>query len=92
MSEHIISVFEDGTVQFIYNDELRPLLDIGDARIERASHVEPGDPTKGQDALKWYADMHPVGGPVLGSFDTREQALAEEVSWIEANVLSGAAA
>lgn len=31
---------------------------------------------------KWWADMHPVGGPVLGPFDTRQMALTEEVAWL----------
>jgi hypothetical protein len=36
-------------------------------------------------ADKWWADMLPVRGPVLGPFDTREEALREEVVWLNAN-------
>jgi hypothetical protein len=30
----------------------------------------------------WWADMYPVGGPVLGPFGTRQLALDEEVKWL----------
>lgn len=43
----------------------------------RASHVEI-DP----DDLLWYADLSPVGGPVLGGFPTRAKALAAEENWL----------
>jgi hypothetical protein len=86
VSEHVISVHEDGTMQFIYADELRGLLEEGEASISRASHVEP------DDNLTWHADMSPVGGPVLRGFATREEALAAEVEWIKANVLTRKAA
>jgi hypothetical protein len=31
---------------------------------------------------KWWADMRPVRGPVLGPYDTKEVALDEEVKWL----------
>jgi len=34
---------------------------------------------------KWWADMLPVGGPVLGPFDNREQALDAETQWLSDN-------
>jgi hypothetical protein len=79
----VISVHEDATMQFIYSDELRGLMDEGDATIKRASHVEP------DDDLTWHADMSPVGGPVLSGFPTREAALRAEVEWINDNHLTG---
>lgn len=72
-----LSIAPDGTVRFIYDDDLRDLLSLGEANISRASHVEP----KG---LKWEASM--VGGPVLGPFDTRQEALAAERSWLNDNL------
>jgi len=72
-----IKVAPDGTMQFIYADELRPLLQEGRAEIRRASHVEPT--AEG----KWTADLAPSKGPVLGPFETRAQALAAEVAWLE---------
>ena len=84
----IITVRRDGTMSFIYEDKLRGLLNHGRAMIKRASDVEPGDPTAGQDPLKWYANMARSRGGMLGPFDTRELALTAEVDWINANVLT----
>jgi hypothetical protein len=36
-------------------------------------------------ANKWFADMTPVGGQVLGPFDDRDAALTAEVEWLHAN-------
>ena len=83
----IINVKPGGTTQFIYDDRLRGLLAEGKAEVKRASMVEPGSPTLGQDPLKWYADMAPSGGGVLGPFDTRQGALDAEVAWINRHVL-----
>lgn len=78
MSEMIIE--SDGSVRFIYDDCLAEVArDIGVLSVRRASHVEPTDDGR------WAADLSPVGGPVLGPFDTRREALSEEVLWLEAN-------
>lgn len=68
---------ENGVVSFIYHDEDVELLDLGEARIERASHVEPAE------GGGWTADMSPRGGPVLGPFKLRQAALDAEVAWLE---------
>lgn len=34
---------------------------------------------------RWWADLLPVDGPVLGPFDTREIALDEEAKWLVAH-------
>jgi hypothetical protein len=47
----------------------------------RASHVEP------DDRGRWLADLSPIGGPVLGPFDRRSEALEAEVTWLEENWL-----
>lgn len=75
----------DGAMQGIYSDMLVDFLPIGDASITRASHVEPGRDDHGE--LCWYADMSPSGGPQLGPFYTRQQALDEEVQWLKDNIL-----
>lgn len=62
-------------MKFIYNDKLRPLLDMGRANVRRASHVEP-------HGTQWTADLSPVGGPLLGPFDLRQEALDAEVAWL----------
>ena len=86
----IITVKPNGTIQFIHDDRLTGLLQKGEASIKRASHVEPGDPAKGQHHLLWYADMAPSGGNVLGPFKTRQEALEAEVDWINQNILTEA--
>jgi len=66
---------EDGVVTFIYNDALADVLDLGDVDMRRVSHVEPA-------GRAWTADMSPVGGPVLGPFPLRQDALDAEVAWL----------
>jgi hypothetical protein len=65
----------DGGVKCIYDEEL-DLRALGRLRITRASQVEPD-----LDG-NWWADMGPVGGPVLGPFGTRGGALAAERGWL----------
>lgn len=69
-----------GSLRGVYDERfnLRPL---GAVSIRRGSHVEPtpqGD---------WTADMSPCGGPTLGPFPCRSEALAAEVCWLKANWL-----
>jgi hypothetical protein len=65
-------------IRFIYSDSLKGLMAQGQSVTRRASHVEPeGD--------KWVADMSPVNGPKLGPFDTRGEALKQEVAWLQAH-------
>jgi hypothetical protein len=71
-----------GTVRAVY-DELLDLAALGPLRIVRASRVEP-DPS-----CRWTADLTPVGGPVLGPFDRRSEALDAERAWLEAHRLGG---
>jgi hypothetical protein len=71
----------DGTVRAIY-DESFDLAVLGKPTITRASHVEPD-----QDG-RWLADLQPVGGPVLGPFDRRSEALEAEHSWLERHWLT----
>lgn len=74
-----IIIDEGGNARFIYSDELAEVLaETGEARTVRASHVEPC-------AGGWSADMSPVGGPRLGPYKTRHEALEEEKKWLERN-------
>ena len=70
-----------GAVQTLYDERLN-LSALGSLTIERASHVEPTSDGH------WIADLRPVSGPVLGPFRLRSEALAVEVAWIQANVLT----
>jgi len=76
-----ILISDTGVVSFIYADELRGILKQGVSDIKRASTVEP-DASGG-----WSADLSPVFGPILGSFETRSEALSAEVKWLENNRL-----
>lgn len=69
----------EGQVTTIYSDEAAPMLQaLGPVAITRASHVEPA-------SGGWTADMRPVGGPILGPFALRGEALAAEVKWLQEN-------
>jgi len=71
-----------GNIRCLYA-ELIDLAALGKSQIRRASFVEP-DPN-GQ----WWADLAPSGGPKLGPFVCRSQALDAEQTWLErAQILS----
>lgn len=72
-----VNITPDGTITFIYSDDLQPLLGLGTPTIRRASHVEAN--SDGQ----WEADMSPSNGPLLGPFQLRSEALAAEVAWLQ---------
>lgn len=76
-SPAVVYVDQNGTVRLIYADALAPLArSLGPIDVRRASHVEP-DP-----AGLWVADMAPVGGPSLGPYETRAEALEAETQWL----------
>ena len=64
-----------GDVRCIYGEEL-DLREIGRLQITRASHVEPD--AEGY----WFADMGPSGGPVLGPYGSKSDALEAEREWL----------
>ncbi len=68
-------VAADGVARCIY-DEVLDLRRLGKLQITRASHVEPD--AEGY----WRADMGPSGGPVLGPFRSRSEALRAEREWL----------
>ena len=71
-----------GVVKAIYGEILN-LTIFGPAVIHRASHVEPD--LHG----RWWADLRPVAGPVLGPFAVRSTALDAEVAWLNTHWLAG---
>ena len=75
-----IIVAKDGAVRCIYSESI-DLAATGSATIARASHVEP------DEHGRWQADLTPVGGPMLGGYNLRSEALAAEQAWLEANWL-----
>jgi hypothetical protein len=66
----------EGGVKCIY-DEALDLRELGKLQITRASHVEPD-----LDG-NWWADMGPVGGPVLGPYASRSETLQAERGWLQ---------
>ncbi len=71
-----------GGVRCVY-DEALPLSEFGRLTIARGSHVEP------TETGHWTADLSPVGGPLLGPFESRSTALAAERDWLEGHWLLG---
>ncbi|HUE74174.1 MAG TPA: hypothetical protein VMP01_25050 [Pirellulaceae bacterium] len=75
-----VVITASGQVRYVY-DEAVDLSDLGRSTISRASHVEPDE--QGQ----WLADLSPVGGPCLGPFPLRSEALTAERHWLESHWL-----
>lgn len=76
-----IIITPGGAVRCVYS-EIINLATLGSPTISRASRVEP------DQQGRWWADLSPVGGPVLGAFDHRSEALAAEAKWLEDHWLS----
>lgn len=81
-----IFIAPDGEARFIYDDLLAGLISQDDGTTRRASHVEPTADGKG-----WTADLRPVGGPTLGPFSLRGEALQAERLWLEDQLRKGVA-
>jgi hypothetical protein len=80
MSQHTLTI-RHGCVEFIYADELAPLLELGAATVARASAVEPARMEDGR--LGWDATILDTG-VVLGPYPTRVEALDAEVAHLKA--------
>jgi hypothetical protein len=81
MRETLLAVNDAGELTCVYDDSVAELAaELGDVRIRRASHVDPVATPAGP---RWMADLSPVGGPVLGPFPLRTEALAAELAWLE---------
>ena len=70
-----------GTAHCVYAEAI-DLHSLGELRITRASHVEP------DDLGNWLADLSAAGGPVLGPFGLRSEALAAEADWLDGRLVS----
>ena len=76
-----ILVLPDGTARCVYGEAI-DLAALGEPTVTRASHVEPD--ARGQ----WRSDLSPVGGPLLGPFARRSDALAAEAAWLDRHWLA----
>ncbi len=72
-----------GIVRCLYGEHI-VLSALGTPLIERASRVDP------TEEGAWCADLAPVGGPSLGPYPMRSDALAAEVAWLRAHWLEAA--
>jgi hypothetical protein len=71
-----------GNARCIYGEEM-DLASLGLLHIVRASHVEPD--ADGQ----WWADLSPSGGPKLGPFSKRSEAIGAECDWLRGHMIPG---
>lgn len=81
MSQIEIVVAASGLLRMVYDDRF-DLRAVGQPTISRGSQVEPTADGR------WTADLHPVGGPILGPFDFRREALAAELAWLQRHWLT----
>jgi hypothetical protein len=70
-----------GVVHCLY-EEVIDLSVLGELSIQRVSHVEP------DNEGRWWANLAPVGGPLLGPFRRRSEALDAERDWLEGQWLA----
>jgi hypothetical protein len=73
-----LRIDSQGQITCVY-DEVIDLTALGRLTIRRASQVEP------DDTGRWWADLAPVGGPRVGPFVLRSEALTAERAWLEAH-------
>lgn len=86
-----------GELVLAWQDEIadEALLGLGGTVIATASYVEPAPmriEKEGNDSAGWgwtwgwTADLAPLGGPVLGPFARKDDALEAERNWLDANL------
>lgn len=71
-----VYISPDGTLRFVWDDKLQILTDLGQCNSVRVSDVE-------SIGSRWYADLRRIGGPRLGPFALRSDAIRSEVQYIE---------
>ncbi len=76
-------ILPGGTIRCVYGEAI-DLHALGRPHIRRASQVEPD----GQG--RWWANLAPVGGPLLGPFARRRDALDAEQGWLGRHWLAAA--
>jgi hypothetical protein len=78
-----IVIQPSGAIRCLYSEDL-DLQALGRPSIRRGSHLEPTDDGR------WTADLSPTGGPILGPFGLRSEALRAEQQWLEDHWLNRA--
>ena len=72
----LLVVEPGGRVRCRYGEAI-DLAVLGVLSVRRASHVEP------DGAGAWWADLSPAGGPRLGPYRLRSEALRAEADWLD---------
>jgi len=75
-----IAFLPEGKAFMLYT-EVIDLSNLGSYSHRRASHVEP------TENGSWRADLSPIGGPILGPYPKRSEALTAEVIWLEVHLM-----
>jgi hypothetical protein len=70
-----IFISPSGDARYVYAEAI-DLSALGEMQFVRASRVEP------DGGGEWWADLCPIGGPVLGPFTWRSVALSAEIAWL----------
>ena len=70
-----IVITPNGVVRCIYGEHI-DLHALGSPTISRANRVEP------DQHGRWWADLSPVGGGILGPYTQRSAALDAEHEWL----------
>ena len=79
----LLVVEPGGRVRCRYGEAI-DLAALGALSVRRASHVEP------DGAGAWWADLAPAGGPRLGPYRLRSEALRAEADWLDEHLLGAA--
>lgn len=83
MKEYTIFILPDGTINFLYDDVLKPLLECGESSFRRASNI---DPKMTKDGPRWFVDLSLSSGPEIGPFETKDEAIKAEIDWLNARI------
>ncbi len=65
-----------GGIRCLYGESI-DLNALGRVTIQRVSSVEP------DNTGRWWADLKIMGGPRLGPYVRKSEALEAEIAWIE---------
>lgn len=97
MTKIKVAIGRDGTVRMVDSDAARDALRAMGAdkpQLSRATNIETGRQLRAEAAAmvppnvladnqdSYFADITPVGGPVLGPFERRSEAVAAELQWL----------
>src|SRR5688572_16575872 len=77
----LLLVTSSGQCRCVHGEQI-DLACLGSPSIRRASHVE-AEAVGRWSTGRWSVDLSPVGGPTLGPFNRRSEALQSEQRWLD---------